>query len=294
MTVRTEQDLRAALVDVPGIEAAERRLLDFVTTDLPAAGGAEGAGRRTLVPVIGGVAAAAAVVAGTVAISARHERLGTEPAAPVPTTSAPAAAPRPTPTAGPVAVTPQVVADVLRSLLPAGPVSGFSGGGTGVPRNVVGGLDYDDGRGSAFVSAQIDYGRYRPGHRVVWPSCGPDAGGDGYSHCRDLPDGTQITQVATPAGYTLKPQQRSVEFRRTDGVIVIVVAWNSRVPGDVATVTRPQPPFTFGQLETLARSPRWTAEVPAAAARRVDGLFVPDPAVAPAPTTAPARGAGTR
>ncbi|MEV6944052.1 hypothetical protein AB0N07_19020 [Streptomyces sp. NPDC051172] len=144
--------------------------------------------------------------------------------------------PRPTATAGSVAIAP-----ALRSLLPKGvfKVSDDSGKDSGF-----GYLVLDDGKGKSLVQVNVQADM-------------SDATGDLFgSDAEVLADGTKVATHQVPsekggAGAVMW----TVDTVRTDGRRVVISELNSGAPHDDAT--RKTPALTMKQLREIALSPKW-------------------------------------
>jgi len=111
-------------------------------------------------------------------------------------------------------------------------------------------VTYDDGHGKSMVevNSQENMSAYVSGIM----GC---AGEPGYCQASTLADGTKVkvTEQAPEKAGTAEVWE--VDTLRPDGHRVSAKEANSYA--DSGPVTRPQPPFTLAQLQTIALSPRW-------------------------------------
>lgn len=278
---RTENDLRAAYTEPPGIRAAERRLIEAMSAANPMTHGPRPRGRTWA--AAGAGAAVVAAVAVSVALIApgsggdpRPQSAGEAPAS----TSAPTPAhTAERPPAAEVPITAQVLVQTAVDLLPRpGKTSRYGGNfGTGF---VGGQFVYDDGHGAAQIYVSVTYptgGVSAKENGGVGPCVAGSAG------CTVLPDGAhaqarqghQYTDGRTP-----NAAEWDLDLVRPDGVQVSFIEWNAPAPKDAAT-TRQRPPFTISELTRWADSPTWQVQVSAQQANAAAGLFHADNIDAP-------------
>lgn len=173
------------------------------------------------------------------------------------------------PPAQPVRTTPQALVQTTIDLLPRpGDTSGYDGSTNADAKIVAGQLRYDDGHGTALVDTSIEWDT--DAHQLDYECA------DGTADCSYLPDGSRL---ALSQGH-VRPGDASsgLEWAAAvehDGILVTVAEFNSTQEKDAAT-TRPEPPFTIGELRTMAESPRYTLEISPDRADAAAGLFDPD------------------
>ncbi|MEV8553024.1 hypothetical protein AB0L04_24825 [Streptomyces glaucescens] len=161
-------------------------------------------------------------------------------------------------TTAPTPLTDEEMIATLRSLLPAGKVTGATAQGTstGTPyANVV----YDDGQGAGAVA--VGLGRVEPDSQNAreMTTC-PDKAVSPHDACRTtrLADGSflMIFQGYEYPDRRVDTKRWQAELVTPEGRHISVSEWNAAAEKD-APVTRPEPPLTPAELERIATAPAW-------------------------------------
>ncbi|AIS00257.1 hypothetical protein [Streptomyces glaucescens] len=161
-------------------------------------------------------------------------------------------------TAAPTPLTGEEMIATLRSLLPAGKVTGATAQGTstGTPyANVV----YDDGQGAGAVA--VGLGRVEPDSQSAreMTTC-PDKAVFPHDACRTtrLADGSflMIFQGYEYPDRRVDTKRWQAELVTPEGRHISVSEWNAAAEKD-APVTRPEPPLTPAELGKIATAPAW-------------------------------------
>ncbi len=107
----------------------------------------------------------------------------------------------------------------------------------------------DDGRGGALVEVIVG-----------WKSndnCGPKPGEVGWN-CTRLPDGSALTSIVTPGGAGDNfVKSNHVRLHRRNGSYVMITSTNTRSM-DHGPATRTAPVLSIDQLRQIIQDPRWT------------------------------------
>ncbi|WP_327263716.1 hypothetical protein OG444_21490 [Streptomyces sp. NBC_01232] len=152
----------------------------------------------------------------------------------------PAAEPEPAPPPESIALRDRYAVDALKHLM-AGleiTVPVISQGGRGAYGYVV----LDDGKGRSLLQMNVQQGSEHPGFT-------------GKQSFVTEPDGTKVKVTAGPGDKDRSVTQWSVDTLRTDGLRVVVTAFNTADQNGPAT--RPAPALTMDQLRKIALAPEW-------------------------------------
>ncbi|WP_432157075.1 hypothetical protein [Streptomyces sp. bgisy153] len=249
-------------------------------TDRPALAAAGTARGRRLrarrnVAVVGGAAAVAlACVSGALLVANGGDADG------APRTSSVAASRTAAATPSGDGVTAEQLLTTLKSLLPEGMTSKETGSGTEGGAAPYASLVYDDGRGAAAIGVNLDRVEPGGGQARELSEC-PDKRFTNHDECsvRRLPNGSVLKLYQ---GYEYPDRRVETKLWRADlitasGQYVSLTEWNAPAEKGEA-VTRPQPPLSPAQLETVVTAHAW---LPLVDALPEDGTK---------PTTAPVPG----
>ncbi|KQV16627.1 hypothetical protein [Kitasatospora sp. Root107] len=172
-------------------------------------------------------------------------------------------------TAGPVPVPTERVLAALKTVLPAGSISGVEGlEGRGIPATgAMVRLRFDDGKGVGRLSVSVKHLARQTAATAPELKC-PDRKILPYDACHTstLADGSVLTLfqgLEYPNGQA-DTKRWSATLSGKDGRLIEISEWNAAEDKGAPT-TRPTPPLTTGQLSAVATARAWdsiVAELP--------------------------------
>ncbi|MEU3251951.1 hypothetical protein [Streptomyces sp. NPDC006997] len=211
---------------------------------------------RRRAAVLGSVASLALVgVGGALVLPGSGGGSGAEEASPAASRQQVATSPT-APAVDPV--TGDAMLTALKELLPDGDVSQEQSGG-GSQGSAYATVVYDDGQGGGALGVTVDLMDPRDEGTAQMTTC-PDKTAVSYDSCDStkLSDGSALMLLQ---GYEYPDRRVDTKLWQAhlvtpEGYHVSVAEWNAEAEKD-APVTRPEPPLTLAQLETIATADVW-------------------------------------